>query len=588
MIEKLLKAAYHYYVLHEPIMSDAEYDKLFEIVQRLEKDLPQERRITDKVCLGYFEGGANRPKYPHPIPMLSLQKDNDKRVPNVIQTPKYDGAALEVIYRKGVLQAKVTRGDGYIGGDVTKHHILNIPNFCDEFSKTEEVIVRGEVMCDKWEGKRHVNFVSGKLNQLDPNEVKKYNLYFIAYFIHGFELVDYLEQLNLLKKAGFTIPPYRVYEDTNYDFTPLTSLPTDGFVFRERYSGLNQDKTSHHYKHSWAWKPEAEVKETIIREVNWSQSKNGVWTPVAIIDPVEIDGSTINKVNLASISYIEEKDLAIEDVVLVRKAKEIIPEIAEVVERPPHRIPIELHECPKCGEPLIMEGVYLKCPLENCAVVKKIEFFCKEIGIKGLSGKSIALLNIDDAVSLYTLTEDFLQQKLGQRGLSVYREIQKSKIVPLAKLLSALNPPLVKEATFKKIFDHIDSYEDLFSYEKLLNIKGIGERKALELSDWMQKNETRLRLFKEIGFDFATHKEISGYSYYISITGSFPDCTRKVFEQNMLLKRIYVSDSVTKKSQLLVIGNKPSPKKIEKAQQLGIPIVAYESFIMDIKGYTKD
>lgn len=258
--ELLVKAAYHYYVLNDPIMSDEEYDLLFEKVKNEEEHLPDDRKLTNKICLGYFEGGANRPKYPHPMPMLSLEKDNERREAPVVQTPKYDGAALELIYTYGNLQAKVTRGDGYIGGDATKHYIRNVPTYCEMFASKKEVIIRGEVMCDNWEGKRHVNFVAGKLNQLDPYEVKKWDLYLISYFVSGINIEDYVEQLHFLEKCGFKIPPYRLYATTNYDFSPLTDLPTDGFVFRKRYSGLSQDKTSHHYKHSWAWKPEAEVK----------------------------------------------------------------------------------------------------------------------------------------------------------------------------------------------------------------------------------------------------------------------------------------------------------------------------------------
>lgn len=584
MFDLLVKAAYHYYVLNDPIMSDAEYDALFAKCKKLEENLPEDQKITNKVCLGYFEG-INRPKLKHIIPMLSMEKDNSKTEFPCIQMPKFDGAAVEVVYRNGLKHSVLTRGDGIYGGDITKHNIKCIPNEVPFWKNLDWVIVRGEAIWEDFVGKTHRNAVAGKLNQLElwDDDIK-----FIAYFLYKSDNNDKNVENHFieLQKIGFWVTPYRVYEKPRpIDYSPMTSLPTDGFVFRKLYSGDDTKHTTHHYTHSWAWKPDAEVVETTIVGVTWSQSKNRTWTPVAIIDPIIIDGTTITKVNLMSLDYIYEKDIAIFDTVLVRKAKEIIPEIASVTHRPPNRQPIGLSECPNCGALLELDGIYLKCPSENCAYVLELAFFCQEIGIKGLADKTVRLLPITKPYELYSLTRDELIKCLGKKGDTIYDEIQKSRYVKLEKLLSALNVPLAKEATFKKIFSEISSWEDLLDYNKLIQIKGIGEVKAKKISDWVYENLETLRKFKELGFDFSVRSNTKFASITICVSGTYEAMTRKQFKELMETKNVRVVDNVTKDVKLLVIGNAPSVSKLNKAKDLGIPIISYDSFIQDLAKY---
>lgn len=582
MIEKLLKAAYYYYVKNAPIMSDSEYDALFKECKELEKHLPPHLRITDKVCLGYFEG-VSRTKLQHPIPMLSIEKDNDRVEFPVVQTPKLDGVALELCYRYGNLTAKITRGDGYIGADVTKQPIQDIPTKVPKWVDKQLIIVRGEVICDKWEGKTHRNYVAGMINTLDIEEVEKAGLRFIAYFVYGDYIIDYVTQLHSLKDNGFVIPPFIVHiTPGEYLFTPLTDVPTDGFVFRKRYSGTDTESTAHHYKHSWAWKPEAQEVDSTVIGVDWTQSKNNIWTPVALIQPVEIDGTVISRVNLASIAYIEERDIAIHDSVMVRKAKEIIPEIASVTHRPLHRIPIELEYCPSCGEELVVDGIYLKCPAKNCASVKLLSFFCKEIGIKGLADKSIAKLDISRPYELYKISEEDLEFVLGKKAIQVYKEIKNSKKAPLELLLSALNVPSAKETTLKKIFQEITSWEDLKDYQKLISVKGIGEVKAKSISDWVADNYNELLIYEKLGFSFKINNLRASLTKKIAVTGSFSDITRTAFKEMMGTKGVAISENVTKDCVALIVGTKPSQSKIDKAVSYKIPIVDYFRFRSDL------
>lgn len=584
MFDLLIKAAYHYYVLNDPILSDAEYDALFEKCKELEKDLPEDQRITNKVCLGYFEG-INRPKIQHIIPMLSLEKDNERQEFPCIQMPKFDGAAIEVVYRYGLKHSVLTRGDGVFGGDITKHNIKCIPTEVKAWKDLQWVIVRGEAIWRDYVGKTHRNAVAGKLNQL---ELWDDDIRFIAYFLYKSDRNDKNVKKHLieLQNLGFWVTPYRVYaEPSQIDYSPLTDLPTDGFVFRKLYSGDDLKHTSHHYTHSWAWKPSETTVQTKIIGVNWNQSKNRTWTPVAIIEPVVIDGTTITKVNLMSLNYVYEKDIAIFDTVLVRKAKEIIPEIAAVIQRPPNRQPIGLSECPSCGALLEVDGIYLKCPSINCAYVLELAFFCKEIGIKGLADKTVRLLPITKPYELYSLSKEDLIKYLGKKGETIYDEIQKSRTVRLEKLLSALNVPLAKEATFKHIFSEITSWEDLFEYEKLLQIKGIGEVKAKKISDWMVENAETLRKFQELGFNFKVYSPVKFTVLTICVSGTYEGMTRAQFKELMLQKNVKVVDSVTRQVKLLVIGNNPSMNKLNKAKELKIPIVSYDTFLSNLKDW---
>lgn len=588
-IDTLIKAAYHYYVLNKPIMSDVAYDKLYEEVKKLEDklDIPIKDRITERLNLGYFEGKQQH-KIEHPIPMLSLNKEVKETEKDVIVTPKLDGVALELIYRQGVLYAKVTRGDGKVGGDVTKIPIKDIPSEVEKWKNKDLVVVRGEVVCDNWEGATHRNWVAGSLGLIDLKEAEKRGLRFVAYFLYPVN-ETFEDDLRELEEVGFIIPPYVKLENTlnmeaeDYNFFEDYEIPTDGVVVRFNYNGNFGQHTSKAYKNMWAVKFQDDVALTEILTVEWKQSKNNVWTPVAIIDPVIIDGTTIERVNLASLDYIAEKDIAIGDLILVRKAKGVIPEIAEVVERPKDRVKIGLKRCPACNSELIKEGIYLKCKNVNCGVLKKIAYFTKELKIKGLGEKRLEKLNLKSPLEIFTISEKKLVEKLGKVGYDIYNEIQEVKEKStLIDLIVALNPPMVKRAMLELIFQNIEDLEDLGDTEKLISIKGIGEVRATAFVAWYNDNKLLLEEFKKLGFKIEKPKAKTSYKK-IAVTGSYYRMTRDQFKKFIEQVGYTIVSKPSSKCEALVVGDKPSQSKIEQANKLGLPILTYEDFLLRLK-----
>jgi DNA ligase (NAD+) len=582
-IEKLMQAAKAYYVDANPIMSDEAYDALFQKVRDFEIVNNIEDKLTDKVCLGYFEGDkACRVK--HPSPMLSVENDNVRVIDApVIITPKIDGAAVELWYVKGELVRKVTRGDGEYGSDITKIKIHNIPN-CIPIIK-DKIEIRGEVYCPTYKeyGKSHRNVVAGSLGKVDFEEDR--DLYFIPYWTSLWDTYKtYSEELHFLKVSGFIpIPHIQANGPINLtnDFMTDLPYPIDGYVLRYNSNELYGEKTAHHYKGIWCWKCISEGKPTVIEKVTWKKSKNGIWTPVANVSPIELDDSIVSQVNLMHLDYIADKDIAIGDEVLVHKAKGIIPEIKEVLNRPDDREFIYLTYCPDCGNELVSDGIYLKCENKECSKDKFIEFFCKTIGIKGLALKNIEKLQLRTPLDLYSLTGEVLQKKLGAIGPKIYKEIQASIDVPVVKLIAALNPPGFKETMLKKIFQEYPNIEVMKNKETLTSIKGIGEKRADALCSWyINKFEPLLPLLVKIGFDLVP--QVEGIKMEIGVTGTFP-MTRNAFKDIMKAKGVEVKN-LTKKSKLLVVGDKPSQSKIDKAKKYGISVVPYHDFIKDLNG----
>lgn len=572
--EQLLKAAHAYYVLNSPIMSDLEYDLLFKEVQELEKD--QTYKITDKVCLGYFEG-KSPVNIKHKYPMLSVKNDND-RVPNeeTICTPKYDGASLEVVYENGKLIHKLTRGDGTYGADVTKIITPNIPT---EIDFDGELIVRGEILCPeylKW-GKSHRNICSGTMALKNPEDR---GLVFIAYWSSLYsDIHSYEYELLYLQNLGFVIPVYSKGHNTGISL-PQTTFKTDGYVLRVNDNSKYGEHNSHHYKNIWAYKPQNELVNSTILDVEWTISKNGTYTPVALIAPVELQESTISRVNLMSIKYTIDNNIAIGDIVAIRKAKEIIPEIATVIERPNDRQRIFIDKCLKCGDDLVFEGIYLKCKNPACSIVKRLEFFCKTLKVTGMGEVNCEKINVSHPLQLFILSEREFENALGKVGKTIYQQLH-NKTWSVIDIIVALNPPRVKRVMLEKMLTKCEKIEDLTIRSRMVKIKGLGNIVVDGFIKWYKEEfEIFIPVLHELDFDFT----IPDYSVkkVVALSGTLP-MTRDEFVKLMEQRRIKVKNSVTKDCALLITGDRYSESKFEKAIQYNIPTVSYTQFMKSLQ-----
>jgi DNA ligase (NAD+) len=583
-IERLTKAAKAYYVDNAPIMTDEAYDNLYNKIRQWEEEQGIEDKLTDRICLGYFEGDKTK-KVKHLYPMLSVENNNVRAIDKQsVITPKIDGVAIELVYVDGELYQKLTRGDGEYGSDITKVKIHNIPEKIE--AKKHIVVVRGEATCPTYRkyGKSHRNVVAGSIGKVDFSEDR--GLYFTAYWTNLFDVFEtYIDELKFLFHCGFVTVPYILVNgpiNITDDFMKDLPYPIDGYVIRYNYNSNYGDKTAHHYKGIWCWKCYSDEAVTTIKAVEWTKSKNGIFTPVAIVEPIELEESTVSRVNLMHLDYIAEKNIGLGDKVLVHKAKGIIPEIIKVIEDAPIKQYPYLTYCPDCGNELLSDGVHLKCTNPICSKDQFIEFFCKTMGIKGLALKNIEKLNLSHPLDLYGLTKEELVNKLGKIGNKIYDEIQESIKVPMVKIIAALNPPNAKENTLRKIFDVYPNLDVLDNKESLMSVEGIGQKKADALYDWYNNVlKNYIPILVKIGFNL-THT-VPKIKMEIAVTGTFP-MKRNDFKDFMKTKGVEVKN-LTKKSKLLVIGDKPSQSKIDKANKYKIPVVPYHVFIKDLNGH---
>ena len=582
-IEILLEAAKAYYVDAKSIMSDERYDKLWKDVKNWENEHNIDDKITDKVCLGYFEGSKTE-KVEHLYPMLSVENDNVRVIDKeVIITPKIDGAAVELVYVDGVLYRQLTRGDGTFGSDITKFVLHGVPK---TINHDGTVVIRGELHCPNYKeyGKSHRNVVAGALGKVDFEDDR--GLYFVPYWTNLFrEFATYEQELLwLFEEQCFSPIPYVKSSKSvlfSNDFMEGLFYPIDGYVVRYNNNEFYGESTAHHYKGIWCWKCIEENVETVIIDVEWSKSKNGVWTPVAMLKPVEIDESTVSRINLMHLDYIAEKGICIGDTVLIRKAKGIIPEIVKVVKEAEFdiRTHIYLTHCPDCGNELIQDGIYLRFDNPECSMNMFILHFCSVMNIKGLALKGIEKLNLTHPLNLYNLTEEQLTDILGAIGSKIYKEIRNSFTMPVVKLIAALNPPKAKENTLTKIFNEYPRLNILGDKTLLTLIEGIGEKKADALSKWYVSTLMNLiPILDKLGFNLTP--KVLKCKIEIAVTGTFP-IKRNDFKVLMSTKGVEVK-SLTKKSSILVTGDKASQSKIDKATKYCIPVVPYHKFIKDL------
>ena len=333
----------------------------------------------------------------------------------------------------------------------------------------------------------------------------------------------------------------------------------------------------------WAYKFASETKLTTITGIDWKASKNGYFTPVALLDPVILDGATVSRVTLNNLDYVRERDICIGDTVKVHKAKDIIPEIKEIVNRPPHRENIVLIVCPRCGGDLEMQGIRLTCTNRDCNADLFIEHFAKTIGIKGLGIKSVEKLNLSHPFDLYKVPRDTYYNKLGKNGDKIYEQVKKSLDADVITLLCALNIPSIKRTMLTKIFTEVPDLKVLGNHDRLCEMQGISEITASKIVNWYMNFEaTLMPVCKSLGFNLTVQKPESTDNYLlVAVTGKLP-MSRTKFTELMKTKGVLVK-SITTKTKLLITGDKPGKGNLDKAKKYGVQIVPYYNFIQDLE-----
>lgn len=649
---------YLYYVKNAPEISDEEYDALFDRLVELENEHPElitPDSPTQRV------GSAPAPEFKsvaHRLPMLSLNKAMNeaeflqfhKRVcdglgrtisQNIAYAcePKLDGLAIELIYENGALVMSATRGDGFVGEDVTINvrTIRSIP--LRLLAKHPLVEIRGEVVFLREDFERlnaerikngeepfanPRNAAAGSLRQLDPKitATRPLNAYF--YGLGSIELTDetppstHTEELSLIRRLGLrTIPearrvegPEKVKEYFKMIAERRNELPFDIDGIVVKVDSLSSQSTLGEISRSprWAiaWKFEAEERATILRDVVWNVGRTSAVTPVAILEPVEISGATVSRATLHNEDQIERIGAKIGDTVIVRRAGDVIPEVVKPLVQlrtGAEREIVPPLECPSCKSLLVKDpgDVYRRCPNVSCpaVVAESLEHWASRgaMDIEGLGPKQVEMLLskniISDVADLYKIEKSTLVplDRFGEKSAeNLVDAIRKSKKRPLSRLIVALGIRHVGESVAKLLAEKFSTIENLerAREEELMSIEGIGPEIARAIVEFFENDRNRklLEKLRNVGvepqaeiIERKTKGSLSGKTFVITGSLSMP---REEAKKMLESKGAKVTDSISKKTNYLVVGEEPG-SKLEKAKQLGITIIDEKKMLELIK-----
>ncbi len=554
---------------------------------------------------------------------------------------KFDGSSISLTYEKGKLVRAVTRGDGVKGDDVTRNvrTIKSIPlqlrgnDFPDEFEIRGEIVMPFAVFNElnaelELAGEQLLanprNTAAGTLKMKNSSVVASRKLDACFYYILGKDLPfdGHYESLQKAKEWGFKISEAtEICKNLNEVFSFLKKwdverhqLPvaTDGVVIKVNSKKLqdNLGFTAKSPRWAIAYKFKAESVSTILKSVSYQVGRTGAVTPVANLEPVPIAGTIVKRASLHNADIIQNLDLHLGDTVFVEKGGEIIPKITGVdaTKRHPMFQPVKFIEnCPECGTKLIRsvgEAAFY-CPNEDgCPpqIKGKMEHFVsrKAMDIDGLGQETIELLNNQELVKnitdLYSLKKEQLESldRMGEKSAQrILDGLETSKNVPFERVLFALGIRFVGETVAKTLAKKLHNIDNIRNAKKeeLVEIDEIGERIAVSVVEWFLKDEhvQLVQKLKENGLQFQISEDkltgitekLSGLS--IIISGTFEKYSRDELKEMIERNGGKNVGSISKKTNYLLAGENMGPSKLEKANQLGVPIISEDDFLKMLK-----
>ena len=620
LVEKLDQAAKAYYQEDREIMSNQEYDSLYDQLEQLEKETGTVLTNSPTVRVGY-EAVNELPKEEHPSPMLSLDKTKDREVlrgfignHKCLLSWKLDGLTIVLTYENGELVKAVTRGNGIVGEVITNNARVfkNIPL---RIPYKGQLVLRGEAIITYSEFERinetigdadakyknPRNLCSGSVRQLNNEITAKRNVRFYAFALVSAQDVDFSnsreQQFIWLKKQGFEVVEYKVVTSENLDeamdyFSKAivnNDFPSDGLVvtYDDIAYGESLGSTAKFPRNSFAFKWADEMRETKLVDMEWSPSRTGLINPVAIFEPVELEGTTVSRASVHNISIVKELQLGIGDTIKVYKANMIIPQIAENLTRSGNLVIPD--KCPVCGREARIrkenDVETLYCMNPDC-VAKKI--------------KSFSLFTSRDAMNIDGLSEATLEKFIAMGFIHNFGDIfeigkYKDQIVEMEgfgqksfdNLMVSLEK--AKETTLAKVIcKYFDDDIEKIRYaeeEEISSIEGIGPVIAGSLADYFKSAENNQKLDHLLSHLHLVHEETSAEQVFAGktfvITGSVEHFSNRSEAKEFIEARGgKVTGSVTKKTDYLINNDKTSASsKNKKAQELGIPILSEEDFL---------
>lgn len=630
-IEKLISWAKAYYVYDNPIATDEEYDKLSRECLAFESENPElshpnspNKRIGGFVLDG-FEKASHLSRMWSQEDVFNTTELEDwiKRASKVNTNleffcqPKFDGASLNLIYENGVLKQAITRGDGSIGEDVT-NNVLTIHSIPLEIAEKSLIEIRGEIVIKKADFEKineeriknneqvfanPRNAAAGSLRQLDPKITAKRKLFFNVWGIGlntlGFK--KYSDLMEYIYSLGFVKPPMQTLTSNVEGIEKLyheiikvrdeIEMMLDGMVVKIN-DIETQDELGYTVKFprwSCAYKFPALEKTTKIKDIILQVGRTGVITPVAVVEPTDIEGVVVERASLHNFDEIARKDIRINDEVIIIRSGDVIPKITKVFTERRDGTQKEISRpvsCPDCNSELLDEGTLIKCQNLDCPsrVVNSIIYFASKncMNIDGLGNKIVETLvnekKIYDILDLYSLKYEDLENLEGFKEKKInnlLNAIENTKGTALHRIINALGIEHIGEVASKQICLEFGLNIITVDYDSLITLDGIGEQMANSFTEFMRVNKELVeKLIFIINPKVEEKIEVHENPFKgktVVITGTM-SISRGEIKKNLESLGAKVSSSVSKKTDFLIYGE-DAGSKYDKAVELNVPIL---------------
>lgn len=636
LVEELNKHCYNYYVLDNPTISDADFDNMYDELLALEKEsgIVLENSPTKRVGGETLDGFVKRE---HKIRMYSLDKCrtfedlksfiDDIKVAEPTATftlgYKYDGLTVVLTYKDGYLFNAVTRGNGFVGEDVTEQvkTIKSVPlkiNFTGELIVSGEGIITDENL-EKYNKnsneplKNARNAVSGAIRNLNPKETAKRNPDFICYnvlYAEGKNFETQIEMNEFIKSNNFLPEPYQkelaTFEELKKEIEKIDKIKTElGFLIDGMVIKLNQIKlrdefgyTSKFPKWAMAFKFEAQEVTSVLNDIVWQVGRTGKVTPIAEIEPVELAGATVKRATLNNYGDIVRKQIQKPSLVFVRRSNEVIPEILGLAQLLPESKEIEKPtNCPCCNYPLEEIGALLFCKnRRGCReqVVDRLTHFASRdaMNVEGLRDQTNELLynelGVSEPADLYNLKiEDLLKldKFKEKKANNLINSLKKSKNCSLNNFIYAIGIANVGAKTAKDLAKYFGSLESLrnATLEELSSIRDIGDIVAKSIKEFFD-DEFNNKMIDDLlacGIEITETKKVLGGKFEgktFVLTGTLPTLSRNQATELIEQNGGQVTSSVSSKTSLVLAGENAG-SKLAKANSLGIKVISEEEFL---------
>ena len=640
LIKQINEHNYNYYILDNPTISDAEYDKLLDELMLLEKqnnfvfDDSPSKRVGAEVI-------SNFEKEPHKVPLYSLDKrqsidelkvwydDIMSKYPDTKFSfeYKFDGLTITILYENGIFKKAMTRGNGIIG-EVVTNQVKTIKSIPLSIPFKQTVIVQGEAIMLKSELEKYNknnpeplknvrNAAAGAIRNLNPQVTKERNLdmYFYAVpYIEDDSIHSQQEVFEFLKQNKFKVHSYNKIVDNFDEITKLINkvdkekekidILIDGIVLK--INDFNTCKelghTSRFPKFAIAYKFAPQELTSKVLDVKFQVGRTGKITPLAIIEPIFLSGATIQRATLNNYSDIKRKKIKINSYVYVRRSNEVIPEIMGIASDTAESKEIEMPSvCPSCGKPLKQEDIetfctnYWGCPAQ---IKKRIVHYCSKdaMNIEGVSEKTIDAFYNEFSIrypyQLYDLTKNYLLQLekfKDKKTNNVYENIQNSKNPTLEKFIYALGIRNIGKKTAKDLAKYFKTFENFknATFEQLVEVEDIAEITAQSIVNFFadKKNLENLDELKKRDVVIQESKNngtgiFEGKTFVL--TGTLDNYTREQATFEIESRGGKVTSSVSKNTDYLLAGESVG-SKYDKAMSLGVKIIDENEFVNMIK-----